>query len=470
VEGLAGVGEFYTLDDPGTRVRGRFTAEAGKKAELVLDEGLVDDPRVAPAPGGGLALGGSAAEDVAAFRPITLQGRLETGEFVTLLGARNNGGDGLFGFPRYLSYTAVLGAALVNGDNQLYTAVRFKVNAPEWLAHLAEGESNLVKDDGSTLRVEATEDENWLVYESAVAAALRHLEKRAISACVTLTRLMLDKDVVEIAVQVRTGPSDPWLAVWRPGHGAADVDIDEDPLLSRELLTVERFADWIALNDNLDGLAWPVARPLNGFLQTQVVEVTSLVEGLHRRLPYPQSRFAADQKPALTRIRAAAVEAATAQAQADGGLDPALIHDLVEQATNHVGDVSFRERASVIVGEVSAAVPEIVESIADLPGRITIARNDIAHHLKLKVKKEPLADHYARWMVVTTITPWLLRALLLKHAGIEPDALHDGYMAHESFLFSKANVADFVSELGWQLPTPAKVCPRCEHADETKKL
>jgi len=97
-----------------------------------------------------------------------------------------------------------------------------------------------------------------------------------------------------------------------------------------------------------------------------------------------------------------------------------LIHKLVEQATNHVGDVSFRERASVIVAEVSAAVPEIVESIADLPGRITVARNDIAHHLKLKVTKEPLADRYARWMVVTTITPWLLRGLLLKHAVSNP--------------------------------------------------
>ena len=354
----------------------------------------------------------------------------------------------------------------MSGGNQLYTAVRFQINAPEWLGHLGDGESNLVADDGSTVRVEASSDANWLVYESAAAAALRVLEKRAVSACVTLTRLVLNIEVVESAVHVRVGPSDPWLTVWRPGHGAAAVDLDEDPLLACEQLTLERFANWIVLNDSLDGLAWAVARPLNGFLQTQVVESTSLVEGLHRRLPYPQSRFGTDKKAALTRIRAAAVEAATARAQDDGDLDPVLIHKLVEQATNHVGDVSFRERASVIVAEVSAAVPEIVESIADLPGRITVARNDIAHHLKLKVTKEPLADRYARWMVVTTITPWLLRGLLLKHAGIESGVLHDGYMAHAPFLIAKANVAELVSELGWQVPT-STACPRCDQAGDT---
>jgi hypothetical protein len=69
-------------------------------------------------------------------------------------------------------------------------------------------------------------------------------------------------------------------------------------------------------------------------------------------------------------------------------------------------------------------------------------------------------------MVVTTITPWLLRGLLLKHAGIESGVLHDGYMAHAPFLIAKANVAELVSELGWQVPT-STACPRCDQAGDT---
>jgi hypothetical protein len=69
-------------------------------------------------------------------------------------------------------------------------------------------------------------------------------------------------------------------------------------LVPREELTVERFAKWIPLNDTLDGLAWGVATPVEGVLQVQVQVVTSLVEGLHRRLPYQQSKFpAATGKP-----------------------------------------------------------------------------------------------------------------------------------------------------------------------------
>jgi hypothetical protein len=42
----------------------------------------------------------------------------------------------------------------------------------------------------------------------------------------------------------------------------------------------------------------------------------------------------------------------------------------------------------------------------------------------LNDEQEPLADRIDRWVAVSYVTPWLLRLLLLLHAGIEPDALH----------------------------------------------
>lgn len=73
MQDLAGGGQFWTLDNPGSSVRGRLAAAGGKKVEVTLDAGVVDDPRVRQVPNG-LAFTGSAPEVVEAFQPITLQG------------------------------------------------------------------------------------------------------------------------------------------------------------------------------------------------------------------------------------------------------------------------------------------------------------------------------------------------------------------------------------------------------------
>ena len=59
---------------------------------------------------------------------------------------------------------------------------------------------------------------------------------------------------------------------------------------------------------------------------------------------------------------------------------------------------------------------------------------------------------YLRWLVVSQVTPWLLRGLLLLEAGIEPSLLRDQHSAHNRFFYFRANVAQFVEELGWELP------------------
>jgi hypothetical protein len=230
----------------------------------------------------------------------------------------------------------VLGAAVA--PDQLYSAVRFRVDHPYWLAHLTDGESSVVEDDGSTLSIEASDDGNWLVYESSAPATLRQLEIRVVSGCLVLVQLALypDEDLVTRETHVRVEPYSPWLTASGPGFCAEPGDVRLDTLLPREELTVERFAKWIPRNDELDGLAWAVARPMKIPVQLQVQLLTSLVEGLHCRLPFQQSYFPdvpeATLTPALKRIRKAAREAAAAQAQKEQieGLDPELVRELVK--------------------------------------------------------------------------------------------------------------------------------------------
>jgi hypothetical protein len=448
-------GEFWTPENPGVRVRGEFTAQVGQKAEATLDAGLTAGLVTGPQPTAAFkpgdmtaAVQAHAAGAVARFRPITFHGQLDTGELVTLLDAPNYGGAGLA--PHYIAPVAVFGAH--TSLEQLYSVVRFRIDHPYWLGHLTADESSVVEDDQSILSVEASADGNWLVYASSAPVTLRQLEIRVMSSCLALAQLALypDQDLVTRETHVRIDSGSPWLTVHGPAFCAEPDNARLDTLLAREELTVERFAKWIALNDRFEGLAWAVARRIEVAVQLQVQLLTSLVEGFHRRLTprRQQSWFPDATKAALKRVREAAAEAAADQAEKEG-LDRELMLDRVKKALGHVGDKSFLERAEAVVTEVCAAVPEIGESVARLPARLTDPRHSFAHQLPQDDTKEPLADRARRWTVISQVTPWLLRALLLLHVGVEPRVLREKYLENERFAFYRVNVAQRVRELGW---------------------
>jgi hypothetical protein len=449
-------GYFWLPEKPDATVWGAFAAEGGHKPEVVLAGGLVDDPRVRSTGAGGRVFISSAAATMKAFQPITLRGRLDTGHAVTLVNAYNHGRDGhYFGSPHYISDYAVLGDRHVSGVDQPFSSMRFRFGDPYWLGHLRESRASAVNSEGSALSVETSDDGNWLVYTAGAPATLRQLETRVVLGCLTLAELALDQDFAARNTHVRINDGDPWLSVHGPESDTPPNEFDADTLLRREELTVERFAKWIPFNDTLDGLASVVARPIKAPLQTQVLVVTSLVEGLHRRMPetFEQSKFAGASPSALKRIKEAARRAARVTATGRRKLDPQQVHVAVMNAVSRFDDVDYVQRATDVVTKVCAVIPEIAESVADLPECLTKARHEMAHQLPLDEEKEPLEVRYLRWLVVANITPWLLRGLLLLEAGIDPSVLHDRHLAYGRFLSLRANVAQFVRELGWELPS-----------------
>ena len=207
-----------------------------------------------------------------------------------------------------------MGDRNVSGADQLFAGMRFRFGDPYWLGHLQTGDVSTVDDDGSTLSVEEAEDGNWLLYKTATPATLGRLEARIVMGCLTLAELALDQDFAARDTLVYIDDGDPWLTVHGVGANTPPKEFEYATLLPRDELTVERFAKWIPLNDKLDGLARVVARPIDGFLQTQVLVITSVLEGLHRRLPFTQSKFSTASNNAVERIRRAARRAAKAKA------------------------------------------------------------------------------------------------------------------------------------------------------------
>ena len=367
---------------------------------------------------------------------------------MTILDAQNWRTAGSFR-PHYRGTAAVIGANVL--EDQLYSAVRFRMDRPHWTGHLADGESCVVEDDGSTLSVEGSEDGNWLVYESAAPASLRRLEIRVVTGCLALLQLATypDHERVTRETEARIGSEGPWLKLRGPAFYVEPGGPERETLLNREHLTVANFAKWIEIHTMLDGLTWAIARPFRGVVQTQVQILTSLIEGFHRELPgFVQDKYPGVDKAVLRRVLDAAREAAAAQAAAEG-----LDVEQVTKSVNVPADVSFLQRAEAVVAEVCLVVPEIGESIPRLPWRIRNARTDLAHQLSSGAEK-PIEIRALEWRVVADVVSWLLRCLLLLRAGIEPQALHQRLLLFQHFGFFRANTTQHVRELGWDLPSP----------------
>lgn len=159
---------------------------------------------------------------------------------------------------------------------------------------------------------------------------------------------------------------------------------------------------------------------------------------------------------ALRSIRKAATAAAEAKARElqIEGLDPALVSMLVERAVGHFGEVSYQDRARSVVAKVAGAVPEVDESIENLPKRLTDPRHLFAHQLPQHgaKKRVPLEERWNHWSAISTITPWLLRLLLLLNLGVDPLYLHEKCLENSRFAFFRRNIAQIMKEPGWDLP------------------
>jgi HEPN superfamily Apea-like protein len=267
-----------------------------------------------------------------------------------------------------------------------------------------------------------------------------------------------DEDRTIRQTQLRIDPGGPWLKVHGPAFCSKEGSLEHDPLLRPDQLTIDRYAKWIELHAKLDGLTWVVARPFKGAVQTRVLLFTTLIEGFHDALDgYDKAKFPEVDKDVLHRILEAMRAAAVAQAAAEG-LDSRFVEkadgqDLssVENAVQFHTRVSYQERAKAIVTEVCSVIPEIVESITNLPQRLTKTRNDLAHQSR-KDREKPLETRVLEWRVASEATSWLLRCLLLLRAGIEPDVLHERLLFFQRFGYFRANTAQHVNELGWELP------------------
>jgi hypothetical protein len=436
-------GVFWQIDTPDRRVRGQLKLAATDLPELIVD-GLLFDERsyshsVTPT-GMTIAKSADPHDRVADFQPWTIHGELSDGSPVSALDARGGSRSIDFNFSQQFRCRRVVVGAHVDGQ-QAYAATRFRLVKGYW--PLPAGEATT--GDGSILRVRPVNrpgDAQWFEFEPAQPATLNYLDLLVVHPIITLYSLVMDNPTDQRDPEVRLDPDSPWRPIY---EGTRDPGRQGHNLLPTKHLTPERFARWIDLRPVSDGLDAAALDELKGVtIQTQVLALSAIAEGLHRKLfsdPARARRVPAVSKQVCRQAREAAHDAAVAELAGDHFTDDdrAEFGQAVTDALAHVNDRTFRSRMRDLVDVAEHSAPGITDSFNDWPAAVVKARNILAHRgtPSLGGEFEAFIDLL---IAIKHSMRWVLRTVLLNRAGIDPSTIQDGYRDSSAYGFHLANV------------------------------
>lgn len=447
-------GRFWAVDTPHRARVGTLSYGAGERATLRVDLPIVDQlgVRIEHSENGETTITETSNPEhtVADFAPRTIHGEINDHEPVTLLDA--HGGHEMFlnwGFGQEFVARFLLIGSHVSGPAQEYKSIRFRFDDWHWWRHFA-GTAEPVLTTSGTLRCYELRDAAWFEFTANTPRTLQEFDTAVQFPVQTIARLALDERVEVTETELRETPESAWLPVIS-ARSSRPIEIKRstDRLLPRQVLTLERFARWIDVSARLDGLAAPIADPMEGVaVQASTLTYVAIAEGLHRRLYTKTKRFPGITNSQFKAIRSTAASAGLLEFEAVGCVDMEEAKHALDQALGFLNDVTYRNRLAELIMDARRAVPEIVGSFSDWEQLVKTVRNNLAHQ---PVSREPMSEKELDEMIAVNYSvPWVLRIVLLQQAGIDDELIgarvNDNiefqyYLANTRAILSRADAA-----------------------------
>jgi hypothetical protein len=223
---------------------------------------------------------------------------------------------------------------------------------------------------------------------------------------------------------VSAGSDHPWLTVHQAAMKAPADDIIPLPriLLPLAETGMAGVGAWLDSTCRLGPLPSVVARVASSqddTVEAQLLELTTVAEGLHRLLLHERKR--------MTKKQASEARTKALEAIEDLCED---VRDAVQAALHHLMDQSYPRRLMDLAEHVEQAVPGVTGETTEWKKRVTSARNDFAHKLEHGFLDEATAEES---VAVLLSLRWLLTGTLLLLTGISPAALGDRIGNHEPY-------------------------------------
>lgn len=456
-------GRFWLSDEP-EKIVGGWLDLSGRWPLVELAEPLValwHEVSRTQQPDGSWVVHEEPADDAA----VTVHGMLREGpRRVTLVSASDAGGNQVMGgvvedpgTQRLRADYAVLGGH-VQGPETLFRHARMRFEHLDVWAQLP-GVKLEVSDDGSCAvltgeqqseeRVVLRDPAGHLVLDStftmqrptvrggrlARSAELRweasgqgltkaELWERLVGPLSVLLTLAVDADSPPASLEVRTDDDARWLETVSPGLTPASDDVlaAGKVLLCREHLGMEALENWLAQTTTLSPVhrlvAEAVTSPGERTLESQLLELASAAEGLHRRL-HPKHQVVTKKK--ARQARQAACEAVDED-----------VRERVQQALAHLDEPTYRDRLLALVEQGRPAVPGVIDRAEEWARRVADARNGFAHQLagpRYAQMEHRLEEH----VILLGSLRWLLTGLLLIQAGTASAVLAQRLEQHQAY-------------------------------------
>jgi hypothetical protein len=283
-------------------------------------------------------------------------------------------------------------------------------------------------ETGGTARFDT--DGGWLELVDLPPRSYGELGSTVIRPICTLLTLATGERIRPSDVQLSPDPG-----TWWPVYSASQVDDNPavaDPLIPLLDISIEVLATWLDRAHVLGPLPAGVASvwETNMAVETQVLILTTIAEGLHRALHPETLRFTHEQGKTIQTAATEAVREIAADAA-----------DAVSGYLAHVHEVGYGTRLQDFAGRAEELVPGITGDPKRWKSLVYGARNKYAHQPSTDWLEETSID---RVLTVTQSLSWVLRLILLDQAGLDPGLIADRFQRSQSYGFFLSDVA------GWQ--------------------
>jgi hypothetical protein len=271
--------------------------------------------------------------------------------------------------------------------------------------------------------------DDWIELAGVPPHSYRELERTVVRPLSTLLTLAAGQPVRPGAVEVSPEPGTRW-PVHAGSHVAGNAPA-RSALVPSSDLTVARLAQWLDRSQTLGPLPAGVASVFENDLavDTQVLLLTTLTEGVHRVLHPKTLRFSAKHGD---QVRTVAVEAVRA-------VDPDAV-DAVKGFLSFVHEVGYARRLEDLARRAEELVPGITGNTNKWVKMVYKTRTVYAHHPSAHWMEEADLD---RVLTVVESLRWMLRLLLLDQAGLDPHLLASRFAGSQRYNFFLTNAANW---------------------------
>lgn len=402
------VGRFWLAGNERS-ARGRLSLDRGESPLLELDQPLTPSLQEVArhkGPGDSLTRQFVPVDEGPGYEALLLHGRLDDGSLLTLEDAftttrvwRSAGEDR----QSLRARSAVVGAH-VDGRDQTYARMRLRLRHQDaWVLRRlpAGGDSRctpghpdvdrfqsssvplaggghlglvhapeLEADDRDVARVG---NAFWLELTELPPLTADLLDRRFVTPLASLLTLATGTDCPPVDFQVAITVDEPWLSVH---HSGLRRDAEEVLPIVQEILPMGAVGlvgvgQWLDRAPRLGPLPPVVAAAAAGAsrsLESQLLELTTVAEGLHERLFPGEVNFPEEEADAARRLVGEAVE----------DLDERL-RTAIASRLERLEDPSFSQRVEQLADSVATAAPGVTGKKNRWKGRVTTTRNEFAH-------------------------------------------------------------------------------------------